>query len=147
MKRFVLVLLFFAPLILISQSGNPVISETIGNCDTISIQKDTSHIVKFISYPEASFPGGPEEMNKYIKENFQFPKSLTNESPYGRAFVEITVDIDGSLKDAKILKGISEELDEELLRVVNNMPDWIPADSKDGKAKSIVRFPVNFRLQ
>src|SRR5690554_6195593 len=118
MKRFVLVLLFFAPLILISQSGNPVISETIGNCDTISIQKDTSHIVKFISYPEASFPGGPEEMNKYIKENFQFPKSLTNESPYGRALVEITVDIDCSLKDAKILKGISEELDEELLRVV-----------------------------
>src|SRR5690554_267539 len=109
-------------------------------------QKEDTSIVFWSNYPEAYFPGGPEEVNKYIRESFQFPKSSINESPYGRAFVEITVDTNGSIKDAKILKGISEELDEELLRVVKNMPNWIPAKNKDGKAKSIVRFPVNFRL-
>ncbi|WP_107039730.1 energy transducer TonB [Brumimicrobium mesophilum] len=145
MKKYILISMLLAPFVLFSQSGNPVISETIGNCDTISVQKDTSNIVEYISYNEASFSGGPEELNKYIRESFQFPKSSINESPYGRAFVEITVEIDGSIKNAKILKGISEELDGELLRVVKNMPDWIPAENKYGKAKSIVRFPVNFR--
>nr|WP_299202465.1 TonB family protein [uncultured Brumimicrobium sp.] len=125
--RLVLLFFFILPFLLFSQ------------------EEDTA-IVLWSNYPEASFAGGSEEMNKYIKENFQFPKSLTSESPYGRAFVEITVDTDGSIKNPKILKGISEELDEELLRVVKNMPNWIPAENKDGKAKSIVRFPVNFRL-
>lgn len=140
-----IVLFLLCPFYIISQSEQIVAPDSMANGDTLSFQKDTSKIVRFVSYQEASFRGGMAEMNKYIKDNFQYPNSSISDSPQGRAFIEITVDSDGSIKDVKVLKGISEELDEELLRVVKNMPNWIPTDSKDGKVKSLVRFPVNFR--
>lgn len=139
------VLFFFCSFYTLAQSEEIAAPVSIANGDTLSIDKDSSRIVRFVSYKEAYFPGGMTEMNKYINDNFQYPTSFIGETPYGRAFIEITVDIDGSIKEAKVLKGVSEELDKELLRIVKNMPKWIPADSKDGKVKSLVRFPINFK--
>ena len=41
-------------------------------------------------------------------------------------FCEIVVGKDGTVKDAKVVRGIHPEFDAEALRLVENMPKWIP---------------------
>ena len=54
---------------------------------------------------------------------------------------------DGTLSQAKVIRGVDPLLDEEALRVVKEMPKWTPGivDGKTVKVKFTV--PIMFSLQ
>jgi protein TonB len=57
------------------------------------------------------------------------------------------VEKDGSIGDAKVLRGIGYSCDEEALRVVKGMPKWIPG-TQNGKAVRVqFNMPVKFKLE
>jgi hypothetical protein len=62
------------------------------------------------------FPGGIKEFYKYVGENF---KSLIAKGQIKVAFV---VQIDGTLKDFKIIEGLNSDMNVEALRVLFNIP-------------------------
>ena len=64
----------------------------------------------------------------------------------GKVYVEFIVDVDGSIIDPLLKRGVGYGLDEEALRIVKGMPNWKPG-KLDGEAVK-VRFivPVNFKL-
>lgn len=80
------------------------------------------------------FPGGDKEMMKFIVTNFKYPladsKKGDEDIKTTKILVQFIVGKTGEIKNAKIIKGISQELDKEALRVVNSMPKW-----KSGKLK------------
>ena len=93
------------------------------------------------------FPGGMTGLMQYLAKNVKYPVDAQKEGIQGKVFVQIIVDENGKVSNAKIVQGISPSLDAEALRVVYNMPQWRPG-MKDGKPVSVkYAFPINFRLR
>ncbi len=100
------------------------------------------------TYTQAQFVGGNDSLAKYIKQNFKYPNNMDAEtSSNTKIYIQLLIDKNGTVKSAKILRGINTELDNEALRVVKNMPKWIPA-SKDGKTiETTITLPIQLQLK
>ncbi|PLX01470.1 MAG: hypothetical protein C0595_14540 [Marinilabiliales bacterium] len=92
------------------------------------------------------FPGGTSELYKYLGENIKYPESAKKEGIQGRVFISFVVNKDGSISDVKKLRGVSEELDKEAMRVIKNMPKWKPGEQRGEKVKVEYALPINFKL-
>ncbi len=79
---------------------------------------------------QAQFQGGKEAMEKFIKENFKYPENALKYKDEGTVFIQIVVEKDGKISDAKIMQGVISDLDKEALRVVKSFPKWIPGEHK-----------------
>jgi hypothetical protein len=77
------------------------------------------------------FPGGSDSLTKYINDNFKYPENYNVLGFSGKKiYVNFLVGKDGKIVKAKVIKGVNASLDEEALRVVNNMPKWKPVKIK-----------------
>ncbi|PHN07329.1 TonB family protein [Flavilitoribacter nigricans] len=84
-------------------------------------------------------------MNVY--KNIRYPASARNAHIEGMIVVKYTIGTDGKVKNAMIHRGIDEALDNEVLRVINELPDWKPA-LKDGKPVAVdMILPVQFNIE
>lgn len=94
------------------------------------------------------FPGGEMAMMKYIADHLQYPADAMEAGDEGRVVVRFVVGADGTVRDATIIKGCTESLDAEALRVISALPAFIPGKNANGEpvAVSLV-IPVNFKLQ
>lgn len=101
-----------------------------------------------VYHPEikASFPEGEVGIKRFLVENMNYPSTAIYFSDEGRVFVEFVVNVDGSLEPAKILKGVSREIDNEARRLVREMPHWTPAKLDGETVRSFVRMAIDFEL-
>ena len=99
------------------------------------------------SNPKAQFPGGQDALIAFFVENVNYPKNLEQKGITGKVFVEFTVTKNGDLQNVTLKKSSDrKEFDEEALRVINKMPNWIPA-KKEGKEVSCkITLPIQFSL-
>lgn len=64
-----------------------------------------------------------------------------------KVYVSFVVSADGSVRNARIARGVDPVLDKEALRVVNSMPRWTPGKQR-GKAVNVsYTVPISFVLQ
>ena len=96
---------------------------------------------------DPEFPGGMEAFYKYLAENIHYPEQAKKEQLQGRVFVTFVVEKDGSISDAKVLRGIGGGCDEEALRVVNAMPKWTPGKMRGEVVRVNFNLPITFKLQ
>lgn len=90
------------------------------------------------------FPGGHIALFEYLSKNIKFPKEKEKEDVKVRVVTTFTVEKDGSITDAKIVRSQGEAFDNEALRVINSMPKWIPG-MQNGKAVSVkYTLPITF---
>lgn len=95
----------------------------------------------------AEYPGGQKAMMQFLVENVKYPENAMKNDIQGRVVVKFIVTKKGKIKDVTVLKPVDPELDKEAIRVVESMPDWIPAQN-DGKAvDSYFHLPVSFKLR
>lgn len=86
------------------------------------------------------------DMAKFMNENFKYPQRAIDDHTEGKVFLSFVVGADGIIEGIKVLKGISKECDEEAIRVVKNMPAWIPG-KQSGKAVAVhFTLPITFKL-
>ncbi|MBK8565256.1 MAG: energy transducer TonB [Saprospiraceae bacterium] len=95
------------------------------------------------------FPGsGGPAMIRFISENKQYPASAKEKGIEGTVVVTFIVEKDGSLTDVKLEKSISQDLDEEALRLVKSMPKWVPGRTIENVVVRVrYRLPVEFSLK
>jgi len=78
------------------------------------------------------FPGGGDNFLKYLDK---MGKALVPSLPDGKkkanVMIEFIVDKDGTPTNFKVLNGVSEEFDDELITVLEQMPTWQPAILND----------------
>lgn len=101
---------------------------------------------EFPCIPETfpQFPGGHIALFEYLSKNIKFPKSKENEDVKVRVVTTFTVEKDGSITHAKIVRSQGEAFDNEALRVINGMPKWIPG-TQNGKAVRVkYTLPITF---
>ncbi|RYE22192.1 MAG: hypothetical protein EOP42_24775 [Sphingobacteriaceae bacterium] len=86
-----------------------------------------------------SFPGGERAFGNYLQRNIHVSKKAN-----GRVIAAFVVSKNGSIKDVKILRGLNAEADQEVIRVLEQSPNWNPGRQK-GKAVNVAyTMPVNF---
>lgn len=95
---------------------------------------------------EAEFNGGMLAMQKWISENIEYPKEALVMNEQGRVYLGFIIETNGEISTIEIVRGVSESLDEEAIRVVESMPAWIPAEASGKRVRTRVRLPINFTL-
>lgn len=93
------------------------------------------------------FPGGEEEMTKFIQQNVVYPELDREMGNEGTVYASFIVTTTGDVKDVKIVKGVSAGLDKEVIRVVRKMPDWIPGEQGGEKVNVRYTIPVKFTIE
>jgi protein TonB len=93
------------------------------------------------------FPGGQEAMFKYIGQELKYPDLAVDNGIQGVVYVTFVVERDGTISEAKVLRGIGGGCDQEAQRVVQGMPAWTPG-TQDGKPVRVqFNLPLRFKLQ
>lgn len=89
---------------------------------------DTSIVGLRPMHPE--FPGGHEALMKFIADNIEWQGSS---GPGGKVYMTFTVEVDGTVTEARVLRGVDGMADAEAMRLVRAMPGWTPGRDLDGR--------------
>jgi TonB family protein len=92
------------------------------------------------------YPGGTQEMYKFISENIRYPQMEKEDGIQGQVVVSFIVEKNGELSSAKILRGVSPALDNEAIKVVNLMPAWNPGLQRGEPVRVMFNLPIRFSL-
>src|SRR5690606_71582 len=92
------------------------------------------------------FPGGDQEMYKYMGKNIFYPIEAKANDEQGKVYVNFIVGKDGCIHNAKVIKGVSSSLDKEALRLINSMPKWTPGYKEKEAVNVSINLPISFVL-
>ena len=96
-----------------------------------------------------------KQVEKYVKTRTstqarshaqKFLVKLKKAKIEGKVIVSFYVDVDGSIADVTVERGIGFGCDEEAVRVIKSMPNWNPGMSRGRKVKVRMVLPVTFKL-
>ena len=97
------------------------------------------------SMPE--FPGGGmTALMQFLSKNTKYPVNAQKNGTQGRVTVQFIVNVDGSISNIGIIRGVDPELDGEAVRVISTMPNWKPGTQKGKPVRVKYTVPVMFRL-
>jgi len=106
--------------------------------------KDNEPFVAVEEMPE--FPGGTEEMKKYLSENIKYPENARKNNVHGKVYVAFVVRENGTITEVNEVKGVDAEIDAEAVRVVKKMPQWIPGKQSGKTVPVRYVLPIEFAL-
>ena len=92
------------------------------------------------------FPGGEEELMRYLAQNIQYPKQALDGNTEGRVLIGFVVNKEGEIDDVKVLRSIGDGCDEEAVRVIHKMPKWKPGKNNGKLVNVFYNLPVTFQL-
>lgn len=106
-------------------------------------------IIGFIAFAQdkPSYPGGEEALNKYISTNLKYPEAAKEMGVEGIVGVQFLVNTDGTIGSIKIMRMIDPDLEQEAVRLVKNMPNWIPAQENGTPVEAAAQINVPFVLE
>lgn len=142
-----------------TDSGNDVMSGTdtltalAGSVELVAAGPESADIAKVYEYFALDVPpkfnGGDarQEFPKWFYAQLTYPDDARNAGMQGRVIVQFQINKDGSVSDINLLEGVCESIDNEVIRVVSESPDWTPG-YVDGKPVNVTyAFPVLFQLR
>ncbi len=92
------------------------------------------------------FPGGDAALINFLNAYIKYPLKAAQDSVEGKVIVQFTVKKTGKIENVKVLRSVREELDNEAVRVIKMMPDFIPAKQNGKTVDMLYTVPVNFKL-
>jgi len=92
------------------------------------------------------FPGGNVSLAKYIRNNMKYPESAVRKGVEGRVIVRFIVKENGEISNPQVVKGIGSGCDEEAVRLVQNMPNWIPGEQMGQKIPVYYQLAIKFQI-
>jgi len=97
----------------------------------------------FPSSPYFKFPG---DLHKYLNDSIVYPKNAFDSNIQGTVYVSFMIEKSGIVDSVKVIKGVERgsSLEMEAVRVVSNMPKWIPTANKTERTK--YNLPVKFAI-
>jgi TonB family protein len=117
--------------------------------DTIFFEIDPKYKDASIDFEEMpEFPGGEKALINYISENTNYPQSAIRDSISGLVTLIFEIDIDGSTKNFKVYRSVYNDLNNECIRVVKEMPKWKPGSTVFRANKGLYRkiVPVYYTI-
>ncbi len=92
------------------------------------------------------FPGGMKGCLDFIQTEMCYPEEAKKAGIQGRVILQFIIEKDGTPTQPRIVRSIHPLLDKEALRIIRQMPKWIPG-KQDGKPQRVLyTIPVPFQL-
>ena len=129
--------------------GSDVVINIIYKTDNSATREPLSAIIHYdvtvVPEFEAEYLTGSNEMKEYLKVNAIDKIRAATIKDFTQAIVSFTVNEDGKIADAVVSKSSGDTAtDKLLLKAINKMPKWKPAETVDGtKVKQAFVFSVN----
>lgn len=87
-----------------------------------------------------------EWINKYLNKNTRYPEVAQRLKLEDKVYVSFIISKSGEVKSAEVVRGNYESLNAEALRVIENMPTFVPGTQRGKKVRMKMTIPVNFKL-
>lgn len=113
---------------------------------TTESPKDTDTLIYTWVEDQATYPGGFEELSKFIKEHIVYPKLALDQGIEGIVYIKCVIEKDGNVSNINIVKGLIPELNAEAIRVIKLMPKWNPGLQRQQPKRTYFNIPVKFVL-
>ena len=115
------------------------------NWDIPEIEPEDVFVHKYVAQmPE--FPGGESALMEYLSKTVKYCPDALDVGISGTVFVSFVVWKDGGIRNISIKRSISDCLDKEVIRAVENMPRWNPGMQNGKKVNVEFVLPVTFKL-
>ena len=90
--------------------------------------------------------GGTRAYEVYLQENMNYPAAAREEGIEGTVVVQLTISPRGKMEQLVVKRSLGYGCDEEALRLIQQGPNWDPAESDGAVIESQVLVRVTFRL-
>jgi TonB family protein len=93
------------------------------------------------------FIGGEKALLEYLQENMKYPVGAYKRGVQGDVSVRFTINKSGSITNVTVQKSLDPDCDKEAVRLVENMPKWIPSirNGKNVNVDSVLSVHFNLR--
>jgi periplasmic protein TonB len=128
----------------------------VKNTEVVEVQQQVKEEVQEAEPEEIPFvvveempmyPGGNDELLKYIAEHTQYPEVAKENNIQGRVVVRFCVTAKGGVSQVSVLKSVDPELDKESIRVVNTLPAFKPGKQGGKPVPVWYMVPITFSLK
>ena len=93
-----------------------------------------------------SYPGDMTECYMFVARHMHYPEEAAEKGIEGRVLIRFVVEKDGRLTNFEVIETPDPLLSDEALRVLKQMPQWIPAKNKGKDVRCRYSMPIQFRL-
>ena len=121
------------------------IDEPVGNNDQKAVTEDVNKVYDVVEVMP-SFPGGNDKFLKYLGDNIKYPAVDRENNLQGRVVLQFVVERDGSLTDVKAVRGPSQAMQDEAVRVLKRSPKWKAGIQNGRPVRAQYTVPINFTL-
>jgi len=87
-----------------------------------------------------------KKMLEFVYRNIKYPDQAQKQGIQGTAVVRFVVNKDGSISQPEIVRSLGGGADQEVLRVLNAMPKWVPGKQRGETVRVQFMLPVRFML-
>ena len=94
-----------------------------------------------------SYPGDMAECYMFVARQMHYPEEAEEKGIEGRVLIRFVVEKDGRLTNFEVVESPDPLLSNEALRVLKQMPKWIPAKNKGKDVRCRYSMPIMFRLK
>lgn len=86
------------------------------------------------------------KFRNWVQERVVYPKKAADNGISGIVTVQFVIEKDGTLSNTKVLRSVSKEIDEEVLKIVNLSEKWTPGQHKGKPVRVAFTMLVAFKL-
>lgn len=110
------------------------------------LSNEEVEIYSVASQPPA-FPGGDEQLFKFIFQNLQYPSICGDAQIQGKVILRFVVKANGEIGKVEVIRSVDSVLDREAIRVVKMLPSFVPARNAKGENVDCwYILPINFKV-
>lgn len=159
-RRFRALALVPAAIVAVAVVANPVAASALDSMSQVfnSGKVTNNNAISAVDTPENSqekvheaaevppqYPGGESELLMTIAKNLKYPEKAQKENQQGIVVVRFVVNSKGEAGNPSIVRGVSQEIDAEAIRVISTIGKFTPA-TIGGKPVSVYyTVPIRFK--
>ncbi len=87
------------------------------------------------------------KLKQHLSEDLYYPEKALNNKTEGVVIVQFVISKDGSITDSEIVKDIGDECGTAALKVISDMPNWVPGKQRGKPVNVRYTLPVKFQLK
>ena len=88
-----------------------------------------------------------QQIGQFIMRRLRYPPQAAEKNIQGRVFVQYVLDATGKAIHPRIVEGVSPEINEEVIRLINIFPLCEPSVFEGVPVSMFVTLPIRFKLQ
>ena len=121
----------------INQEGSDdSFNASVGPAETVVEAPKVEQIYEAVE-EDAEFPGG--KPSDFVSSHFNTDAAADVE---GKIIVRFVVELDGSISNVDVARGLSPEANREAIRVIRSMPRWKPGKNNGKAVRSRFSLPI-----